>query len=53
MTISFSAMYLADAIRSIGTETIQLRFTEKMRPFQITGLDVNDNIQVVLPVRTY
>lgn len=53
MTISFSAKYLADAIRSIGTETIQLRFTEKMRPFQITGLDVNDNIQVVLPVRTY
>lgn len=53
MTISFSAKYLADAIRSIGTETIQLCFTEKMRPFQITGLDVNDNIQVVLPVRTY
>ena len=53
MTISFSAKYLADAIRSIGTETIQLRFTEKMRPFQITGLDESDNIQVVLPVRTY
>ena len=53
MTISFSAKYLADAIRSIGTETIQLRFTEKMRPFQITGLDKSDNIQVVLPVRTY
>lgn len=53
LQIAFSARYLSDAIRSIGTETVKIRFTGKMRPFVLTDQEKEDNIQVVLPVRTY
>lgn len=53
LDISFSAKYLNEAIRSINTETVKIQFTENMRPFMITDVDHDDNIQVILPVRTY
>ena len=53
LSISFSAKYLSDAIRSINSETVKLLFTGEMRPFIIKDIEKEDNIQVVLPVRTY
>lgn len=53
LDISFSAKYLNEAIRSINSETVKIQFTESMRPFTITDVEKDDNIQVILPVRTY
>ena len=51
--ISFSAKYLNDAIKSIGSEKVKVLFTGEMRPFIIKDLEREDIIQLVLPVRTY
>ena len=53
LEISFSAKYLADAIKSVGSETVKILFTGTMRPFIIKDVERDDNIQVVLPVRSY
>ena len=53
LEISFSARYLADAIRSINTSTIRMQFKGVMKPIVITDVEKDDNIQVILPVRTY
>ncbi len=53
LNISFSGKYLNDAIRSINSKTVKLQFSGAMRPFIVVDLDSDDNIQVVLPVRTY
>jgi DNA polymerase-3 subunit beta len=53
LEISFSAKYLTDAIRSINTDTIKMQFKGTMKPIVITDVERDDNIQVILPVRTY
>lgn len=53
LDISFNAKYLTDSIRSINSETVKIQFTGKMRPFVITDIESDDNIQVILPVRTF
>lgn len=53
LSISFSAKYLNDAIKSINGEKVRVLFTGEMRPFIIKDLEREDIIQLVLPVRTY
>ncbi|WP_455677913.1 DNA polymerase III subunit beta, partial [Sharpea azabuensis] len=53
LNISFSGKYLSDAIRSINSDKVKLEFSGPMRPFIVKDLEKDDNIQVVLPVRTY
>lgn len=53
LSISFSARYLNDAIKSINSQKIKVLFTGEMRPFIIKDFDRDDVIQLVLPVRTY
>lgn len=53
LSISFSAKYLNDAIKSINGEKVRVLFTGEMRPFIIKDLDREDIVQLVLPVRTY
>lgn len=53
LTISFSAKYLIDAIKSIGTSHMSILFTGEMKPFVVKNKEDESNIQLVLPVRTY
>lgn len=53
LSISFSAKYLNDAIKSINGDKVRVLFTGEMRPFIIKDLEREDIIQLVLPVRTY
>ncbi len=53
LSISFSAKYLTDAIKSINGSKVRVLFTGEMRPFIIKDLEKEDVIQLVLPVRTY
>ncbi len=53
LTISFSAKYLTDAIRSIGSNYMSILFTGEMKPFVIKNKEDESNVQLVLPVRTY
>ena len=53
LSISFSAKYLNDAIKSINGQKVRVLFTGEMRPFIIKDLEKEDIIQLVLPVRTY
>lgn len=53
LTISFSAKYLLDAIKALGSEEISLCFTGDMKPIIITAKTNPSLIQLILPVRTY
>ncbi len=51
--ISFSAQYIIDAIKAIGSNDIELCFNGEMKPFIVKNKEDNSVIQLVLPVRTY
>ena len=54
LDISFSGNYLSDALKSLSTENVKIRFTENMKPFILVNEGGDDSIlQLVLPVRTY
>lgn len=53
LVISFSADYLSDAIKAIGSNKITLLFNGTMKPFVIKDKANDLIIQLVLPVRTY
>ena len=53
LEISFSAQYVQDAIRAIGSEDVQLFFISDMKPFIIKNKEDDSITQLVLPVRTY
>lgn len=53
LDISFSAQYVQDAIRAIGSEDVQLFFISDMKPFIIKNKEDESITQLVLPVRTY
>ncbi len=50
--IAFSAKYIIDALRSLDTDNVELFFTGEVRPFIIKNENDNNNIQLILPVRT-
>lgn len=53
LSISFSAKYMLDALRSFDSETIKIDFTGAMRPFLLRPIDDQSALQLILPVRTY
>lgn len=53
LSISFSAKYLTDAIKSVNSDKVRILFTGEMKPFIIKDLEREDIVQLVLPVRTY
>lgn len=53
LDISFSAAYMSDAIKSIGSEDIEILFNGDMKPFVVKNKKDETLIQLVLPVRTY
>ncbi len=53
LSISFSAKYMIDALRTIDSTTIIIDFTGAMRPFLIRPTEDNSLLQLILPVRTY
>lgn len=53
LDISFSAKYLVDSIRAIGTEEVTLFLNGDMKPFIVRSKDDDSIIQLILPVRTY
>lgn len=53
-TISFSSVFLMDALKRFESKSVVLNFTGSMRPFTITGVgEETDQVQLILPVRTY
>lgn len=53
LEISFTAKYVIEAIRALGTEDVALCFKGDMKPFVLKNLKDDSVIQLILPVRTY
>lgn len=53
LDISFSAGYMSDAIKAIGSEDIVILFNGDMKPFIVKNKKDDTITQLVLPVRTY
>lgn len=53
LDISFSGRYAMDAIKATNSSLIKVRFSGDMKPFVIQGIDADDMVQLILPVRTY
>ena len=51
--ISFSAKYMMDALRSFGTENIDLYFVGEIKPIVLKTKENESLTQLVLPIRTY
>ena len=53
LDISFTAKYVTEAIKALGSEDIEFSFIGEMKPFVIKNPNDNSVIQIVTPVRTY
>ena len=53
LDISFSAQYITDAIKAIGSNDVDICLNGEMKPFVIKNKEDDSIIQLVLPVRTY
>ena len=53
LDISFSAQYISDAIKAIGSNDVEICLNGEMKPFVIKNKEDDSVIQLVLPVRTY
>lgn len=53
LDISFSAQYITDAIKAIGSNDVEICLNGEMKPFVIKNKEDDSVIQLVLPVRTY
>ena len=53
ITISFSAKYMMDALRSFSTESVDLHFVGEIKPILIKSSEDDTLTQLVLPIRTY
>ena len=53
ITISFSAKYMMEALRSFSTETVDLHFVGEIKPILIKSSEDETLTQLVLPIRTY
>ncbi|MFD1019405.1 DNA polymerase III subunit beta [Thalassobacillus hwangdonensis] len=53
LKISFSAKYMMDALKAVGTDQVKVEFTGAMRPFLIRPIEDEQILQLILPVRTY
>ena len=53
LRVSFSATYMLDALKTIPSDKVAIRFVGKMKPFTIADEANEDLVQLMLPVRTY
>lgn len=53
INIAFSSKYMLDALKSFDSETIQLLFNGEIKPIIIKNSEIDDFIQLILPIRTY
>ena len=53
ITISFSAKYMMEALRSFSTESVDLHFVGEIKPILIKSSEDESLTQLVLPIRTY
>lgn len=53
LDISFTAKYVIDAIKALGSEEIVIGFNGDMKAFVLKNKDDESALQLVLPVRTY
>lgn len=53
LDISFSAQYITDAIKAIGSNDVEVCLNGEMKPFIVKNKEDDSVIQLVLPVRTY
>lgn len=53
LDISFSAQYITDAIKAIGSNDVELCLNGEMKPFIVKNKEDDSVLQLVLPVRTY
>jgi DNA polymerase-3 subunit beta len=52
-TISFSARYMMDALKTIDDEIVNFKYQGNMRPFLVTPVSSEfEELQLILPVRT-
>lgn len=52
LVITFSLIYLEEALKALESNTVRFKFNGKMRPFTIEG-DQKGEKHLVLPIRTY
>ena len=53
ITISFSAKYMMEALKSFSTDTVDLHFVGEIKPILIKSSEDETLTQLVLPIRTY
>lgn len=53
LDISFSAQYIIEAIKAIGSNDVELLFNGEMKSFIVKNKEDDSVIQLVQPVRTY
>lgn len=53
LDISFNGKYVFEALKVIKHQLVTIQFNGEMMPFIITGMDDNQLIELILPVRTY
>ncbi len=53
ITISFSARYVMDALKVLESEECEISFVGEVNPIIFKGVEKDDLIQLVLPIRTY
>ena len=53
LNISFSGRYAMDAIKATSSSLVKVMFSGEMKPFIIRGVDDEQLVQLILPVRTY
>jgi len=52
-SISFSAKYMLEALKTIDSDEIKIRFSGSVQPFIIQSKDDQDMLQLIQPIRTY
>ena len=53
LKISFSSRFMLEALRSLNTLDVEIKFAGDMRPFLIVDPNDDSVVQLVLPVRSY
>lgn len=53
INIAFSSKYMMEALKSFDVEEVQLLFNGEIKPIIIKSPELDDLIQLILPIRTY
>ena len=51
--ISFSSKYMMEAIKNFDCDDIEISFNGEIKPIIITGIDNDELIQLISPIRTF